>query len=152
MKVSPNVESFFEYQTLTASGSESQAPIFEFRTIETQVLIPNANTLVMGGMVKDNPNDPGTKVPLLGDIPYLGVAFRSDEGGGQGKSADFHHAHDPPGLGFSSDNHGFPAGSTGTKPETLNPNSVWDSSKPHNWSDPENTDPNQKVLNQQATR
>ena len=42
------------------------------RSIDTQVLIPNAHTLVMGGLVQDNPNAQYTKVPILGDIPGFG--------------------------------------------------------------------------------
>src|SRR5208283_4815736 len=49
------------------------------RHIETQVLIPNAHTLVMGGFVQDNPSATYTKVPVLGDIPVLGFAFRSEK-------------------------------------------------------------------------
>ena len=41
------------------------------------MLIPNANTLVMGGLVNDNPQSTSTKVPFMGDIPILGNAFRS---------------------------------------------------------------------------
>ena len=37
-------------------------------------------------------------------------------------------------------------------PPNLNPNSLWDTTKPYNWADPENTDPSQKVLKQPATR
>jgi type II secretory pathway component HofQ len=153
LKVLPSVESFFGYKTLTASGSESQAPIFDIRTMETQVLIPNANTLVMGGLVDDNPVDAGTKVPILGDIPFLGAAFRSSSKIGDKKNllvfitptilqdSDFH----PTTTDFLN-------AQALQKPQSLNPNSVWDSTKPHNWADPENTDPDQKILNQPATQ
>ena len=153
LKVVPSVESFFGYKTLTASGSESQAPIFDIRTMETQVLIPNANTLVMGGLVDDNPVDAGTKVPILGDIPFLGAAFRSSSKIGDKKNllvfitptilqdSDFH----PTTTDFLN-------AQALQKPQSLNPSSVWDSTKPHNWADPENTDPDQKILNQPATQ
>ena len=42
------------------------------------MLIPNGNTLVMGGLVQDNPTASYSKVPVLGDIPGLGWAFRSE--------------------------------------------------------------------------
>jgi len=54
------------------------ADIFDLRSIDTQVLIPNNHTLVMGGLVKDNPNSTYSKVPVLGDIPGLGWAFRHE--------------------------------------------------------------------------
>jgi general secretion pathway protein D len=48
------------------------------RKIDSQVMVPNGNTLVMGGLVQDHPTASYTKVPLLGDIPGLGWAFRSE--------------------------------------------------------------------------
>ena len=41
-------------------------------------MIPNGNTLVMGGLVQDEPTASYTKVPFLGDIPVLGWAFHSE--------------------------------------------------------------------------
>jgi type II secretory pathway component GspD/PulD (secretin) len=78
LKVVPDVSSFFGTVNKTVAGVIYQADEFDQRHIETQVLIPNAHTLVMGGMVKDNPNAQYTKVPILGDIPILGLAFRSE--------------------------------------------------------------------------
>jgi type II secretory pathway component GspD/PulD (secretin) len=153
LKVTPNVETFFGYKTLTASGSESQAPIFDLRTMDTQVLIPNANTLVMGGLVDDNPTDSGTKVPVLGDIPFLGAAFRSSSKIGDKKNLLIFVT---PTILQDSDFHptttDFLNAQPLQRPQTLNPNSIWDSTKPHNWADPENTDPEQKILNQPATQ
>ena len=153
LKVVPNVESFFGYLTLSAQGGSTQAPQFDIRTMETQVLIPNANTLVMGGLVDDNPIDGGTKVPILGDIPYLGAAFRSSNKVGDKKNLLIFIT---PTILQDSDFHptttDFLNAQALQKPQSLNPNSVWDSTKPHNWADPENTDSDQKILNQPATQ
>ena len=78
LKVSPTVSSYFGQDKQTLNGVLNTADIFDLRSIDTQVLIPNAHTLVMGGLVKDNPNASYTKVPILGDIPILGLAFRSE--------------------------------------------------------------------------
>ena len=79
LKVIPDVSSFFGKDTETIGpGQTISADIFDSRHIETQVLIPNAHTLVMGGLVQDNPSASYTKVPILGDIPILGLAFRSE--------------------------------------------------------------------------
>jgi type II secretory pathway component GspD/PulD (secretin) len=153
LKVTPTVSTFFGYATLTAQGATSQAPQFDTRELDTQVLIPNANTLVMGGLVDDNPTDTTTKVPLLGDIPFLGWAFRSES-----KSADKKNLliFITPTILQDSDFHptttDFLSAIPEKRKETLDPNSIWDSSKPHNWADPENTDPDQKILNQKATQ
>ena len=152
LKVTPTVATFFGYATLTANGATSQAPQFDNRTMDTQVLIPNANTLVMGGLVDDNPAETATKVPVLGDIPFLGAAFRSESKAADKKNllifitptilqdADFH----PTTTDFLN-------AQPQKRKEVLDPNSVWDSSKPHNWADPSNTDPDQKLINQKAT-
>ena len=54
--------------------------VYEFNTrdIRTSVMIPSGNTLVMGGLVEDEIQKGNTKVPILGDIPGLGLLFRSD--------------------------------------------------------------------------
>ena len=65
-------------ETQIIGGQVYSAPVFDQRSINTQVLIPNGNTLVMGGLVSDHPNSTTTKVPVLGDIPFLGYAFRSE--------------------------------------------------------------------------
>ena len=75
LKVTPDVSSFAGQQTITSGGQAYTADLFETRHISTEVLIPNAHTLVMGGLVQDNPNATYTKVPILGDIPVLGFAF-----------------------------------------------------------------------------
>jgi type II secretory pathway component GspD/PulD (secretin) len=79
LKVVPDVSSYAGQQVISSGGQTYTPDIFESRHIETQVLIPNAHTLVMGGLVQDNPNASYTKVPILGDIPVLGLAFRSEK-------------------------------------------------------------------------
>lgn len=78
LKVHPEVSSFFGTVSKTVGGQVFQADLFDNRTFDTQVLIPNAHTLVLGGLVKDSPNSTKNKVPLLGDVPLLGYAFRSE--------------------------------------------------------------------------
>ncbi len=41
-------------------------------------MVPDhGNTLVMGGLIQDNPTASYTTVPVLGSIPVLGWAFKS---------------------------------------------------------------------------
>jgi type II secretory pathway component GspD/PulD (secretin) len=83
LRVVPEVSDLFANETVTvpsaggAAGS-FQVPIFDRRKIDSQVTIPNGNTLVMGGLVQDSPNATYSKVPFLGDIPGLGWAFHSE--------------------------------------------------------------------------
>jgi general secretion pathway protein D len=45
--------------------------------ISTVVTVPDGSTIILGGLVKLNQGKGGSKVPLLGDIPLIGAAFRS---------------------------------------------------------------------------
>ena len=47
--------------------------------IKTQVLVENGGTVVIGGIFTLEETNNETKVPLLGDVPYLGNLFRSRE-------------------------------------------------------------------------
>jgi general secretion pathway protein D len=48
------------------------------RTITQRVLIEDGEILVLGGLVSDDMIQTEQKVPLLGDIPFLGQLFRSE--------------------------------------------------------------------------
>ena len=45
--------------------------------VKTQVLIENGGTVVIGGIFEQNDREDVTKVPWLGDIPYLGYLFKT---------------------------------------------------------------------------
>jgi type IV pilus assembly protein PilQ len=45
--------------------------------VRTQVLVENGGTVVIGGIFEQNDREDVTKVPLLGDIPYLGNLFKT---------------------------------------------------------------------------
>jgi general secretion pathway protein D len=48
------------------------------RTIETTILVDDGDTIVLGGLIRDDVAVASSKVPLLGDIPWLGRLFRAD--------------------------------------------------------------------------
>ncbi len=78
LKVVPEVSRIFDTVSKTIGGELYQADEYDVRKIETKVMIPSGNTLVMGGMVQDSISSSSIKVPLLGDIPVVGYLFRSD--------------------------------------------------------------------------
>ena len=45
--------------------------------VQTQVLVENGGTVVLGGIYEQTERTTTTKVPLLGDIPVLGWLFRN---------------------------------------------------------------------------
>jgi type IV pilus assembly protein PilQ len=52
-------------------------PSIDTRTITTQVLVNDGQTVVLGGIMETEKRDSVNKVPFLGDVPGLGVLFRS---------------------------------------------------------------------------
>jgi type IV pilus assembly protein PilQ len=59
------------------SATGGFVPSIDTRTIETQVLVDDGETVVLGGIVETESRETYTKVPVLGDIPVLGYLFRS---------------------------------------------------------------------------
>jgi type IV pilus assembly protein PilQ len=51
-------------------------PSVDTRSVETQVLVDNGETVVLGGIYEQTRTDEADKVPLLGDLPLIGVLFR----------------------------------------------------------------------------
>jgi type II secretory pathway component GspD/PulD (secretin) len=78
LEVEPEVSRVFDTVTKVINGSTSQADEYDVRKMQTKVMIPSGHTLVLGGLVQDDTRSANTKVPLLGDIPGIGRAFRSD--------------------------------------------------------------------------
>lgn len=54
-----------------------QVPSIDTRSVETQVLVNNGQTVVLGGIYETEETDNKTKVPFLGDLPGVGALFRS---------------------------------------------------------------------------
>lgn len=46
-------------------------------TIDTQILAQDGETVVLGGLMRENVNDSQSKIPILGSIPLVGALFRS---------------------------------------------------------------------------
>lgn len=53
-------------------------PTIDTTKLETQVLVPDGQTVVLGGIFSNNIITSKSKVPLLGDVPILGRLFRRD--------------------------------------------------------------------------
>lgn len=54
-------------------------PAIERRSANTNVLVENGGTIVIGGVLEQIESDLVNKVPLLGDVPVLGALFRTRE-------------------------------------------------------------------------
>ena len=74
MIVSPEISSL-SAQTVAISNNFN-APVINKTSAETVVVTPDATTVVIGGLMSKNESTQVSKVPLLGDIPLLGNAFK----------------------------------------------------------------------------
>ncbi|WP_105188533.1 type IV pilus secretin PilQ [Pseudoalteromonas sp. T1lg48] len=61
----------------TVDTATGPAVAIDTQRIETQVLVENGQTVVLGGIYQQQIINSARKVPLLGDVPYLGALFRS---------------------------------------------------------------------------
>jgi len=55
------------------------APILDVRETNTVVTVADGETVFIGGMMQERTQETVNSVPLLGDIPFLGAFFRSNE-------------------------------------------------------------------------
>jgi len=78
LRVVPEVSNIDGVDSQTLNDTVNTANIYAIRRIDTSVMIPSGNTLVMGGMVNDTRTKSYVKVPILGDIPFAGLAFRKE--------------------------------------------------------------------------
>jgi general secretion pathway protein D len=61
-----------------APGTSNAGPSTDKRSIESTVVVDDGAILVLGGLIEDRFTDQKSKVPLLGDIPFVGGLFRSE--------------------------------------------------------------------------
>ena len=73
LTVSQNVSETSENAT-----SDLNSPIILNRSFDTSVIAHSGQTLVLGGLIRENNSSKDTKVPLLGDMPVLGALFRTE--------------------------------------------------------------------------
>ncbi|MEO0664055.1 MAG: hypothetical protein AAFZ87_21200, partial [Planctomycetota bacterium] len=88
MQISPSIsasrylrlEVYLEVSTFIGSVQNLTIPPPRVtRTIETQINVPDGATMVIGGIVVDNESEQVDQVPLLGDIPLLGLLFKREQ-------------------------------------------------------------------------
>lgn len=52
-------------------------PSIDTRSITTQVLVDNGETVVLGGIYEQNKGSASRRVPFFGDLPYVGFLFKT---------------------------------------------------------------------------
>ena len=66
-------------QVISTGGLGGTVPSIDTRAVETQVLVADGQTVVLGGIYETERRETINKVPFLGDIPVVGALFRSTE-------------------------------------------------------------------------
>ncbi|HLJ56246.1 MAG TPA: hypothetical protein VKT77_14490 [Chthonomonadaceae bacterium] len=75
LKVNPEVGSLLQLDT-QANGIS--LPTISRRTVNTSVRLKDGETLVIGGLLNESETKSVRKLPILGDLPFLGQLFRRD--------------------------------------------------------------------------
>ena len=137
MSLKPEISDQGVDARVTIDGKTTTSPTFNRRRLVTQSMVPSGSTLVLGGLSNDQNTKTATKVPILGDIPGIGYAFRSES-----KSRDKRTLLifvTPTILGLADYQDGeksreFMKSKVDETPDT--DWSTWDSTTPHDWSKP----------------
>ena len=62
----------------TVGNIYSGVPSINTKKVDTQVLVDNGGTVVIGGVYTQDGTDSKEQIPLLGDVPVLGWLFKTD--------------------------------------------------------------------------
>jgi len=74
MIVSPEISNLTDETVPVANGVS--APVIAKRSADTVVVTPNGQTIIIGGLMGKDRTEAVSKIPILGDIPLLGILFR----------------------------------------------------------------------------
>ena len=73
LDLNPSIESVVEQ----SDAALQYTPTIAKREVKTTVTVPDRATVVLSGLIREDTSKITSKVPLLGDIPFLGALFRS---------------------------------------------------------------------------
>jgi general secretion pathway protein D len=79
-RISANRDVSLDVKQVVAKIGEEYGTTGEYtflkREAETSVLVKDKQTIILGGLIRDDSKETINKIPLLGDIPFLGAFFR----------------------------------------------------------------------------
>lgn len=82
LKITPHINDSdqikmeIELEVSEVTGETDLGPLIDQRMAKTVSVVKDQQTVVLGGLVKDNITESVDKVPILGDIPILGYLFK----------------------------------------------------------------------------
>jgi general secretion pathway protein D len=75
MIISPEISSIDQTLTVPISAGVS-APVINVRSADTVAVTADGQTVIIGGLMETDKGNTVTKIPVIGDLPLLGVFFR----------------------------------------------------------------------------
>lgn len=76
MKIRPEVSTVREFAT---SPLGSKVPVVETSEAETTVKVKDGAMIMIAGLMKEDIRSTTNKIPVLGDLPFIGALFRSTD-------------------------------------------------------------------------
>jgi general secretion pathway protein D len=64
-------------KTIVLTPNQIREPVFSVRQVDTQVTLSDGQTVVLGGLLREDVQKVQDKTPILGDAPLVGSLFRS---------------------------------------------------------------------------
>ncbi|BCU75568.1 Amuc_1098 family type IV pilus outer membrane protein [Luteolibacter sp. LG18] len=74
---SPSSDALGNPRTVTITENRIEMPVFSSRRVNTALTIYDGYTVAVGGLMREDVQNVEDKVPILGDIPYIGRLFQS---------------------------------------------------------------------------
>jgi general secretion pathway protein D len=75
MIVAPEISDLASQAESVVITNGVTSPTFNVNNAQTTVAVRNGTTVVIGGLIRDSLDDSVSKVPILGDIPLIGLLF-----------------------------------------------------------------------------
>jgi general secretion pathway protein D len=76
MQINQKFDEFGTPQLIEGQGSW---PTIDSREMSASIAVRSGETIILGGMIKNTKTRSRSKIPILGDLPLLGVFFRSSD-------------------------------------------------------------------------
>jgi type II secretion system protein D len=77
MEISPSISQLTN--RTTQINRDQNAPVISKRSVDTVVTVKDGQSIVIGGLIQTTMESRRTKVPIIGDIPLIGLPFRSKQ-------------------------------------------------------------------------
>ncbi len=78
MKIRPEISSAIDS---IKTGQNNVIPIVDKSEVETTVRVKDGVTIMIGGLIKDEKSRSNSRIPVLGNIPLVGLAFKNQSRG-----------------------------------------------------------------------